>query len=220
MLARAIKLTGVLLLVCGIAIGAFLAYEFVWTNNQSSQIQQIERDSILYKWSTNTTSPFGDTDPVPAAKGETIALMYIPRLRNEVWGMPIIEGTDAEQLSGGVGHYPLTAEPGEEGNFATFGHRTTHGQPYAHIELLKTGDQVFVQTERNWFVYTLIVDAVVLPTDTWVMHSHALENARVKQDPSNHIITLITCTPRHSTKHRWVWWGQLSEVRDFEDSPL
>jgi sortase A len=106
------------------------------------------------------------------------------------------------------------------GNFVTFGHRTTHGQPYAHVELLEVGDQVFVQTEKNWFIYTLTMDGIVLPTDTWVMRSKALENARVRKSPSNRIITLITCTPRHSTKQRWVWWGQLTEVRDAGDSPL
>jgi sortase (surface protein transpeptidase) len=52
------------------------------------------------------------------------------------------------------------------------------------------------------------------------MRSKALENARVRKSPSNRIITLITCTPRHSTKQRWVWWGQLTEVRDAGDSPL
>jgi sortase A len=218
--ARAIKLTGVLFLACGIALGAFLTYEFVWTNNESAQIQKIERDAVLYKWSTNTTSPFGETERIPPVKGETIALMYIPQLRNQVWGTPVLEGVDAQQLSGGIGHYPLTADPGQVGNFVTFGHRTTHGQPYAHVELLEVGDQVFVQTEKNWFIYTLTMDGIVLPTDTWVMRSKALENARVRKSPSNRIITLITCTPRHSTKQRWVWWGQLTEVRDAGDSPL
>jgi sortase A len=215
-----VKLFGVLSLVCAVALGAFLVYQLTWTNNQSAQIQQIERDAVINLWSTNTTSPFGNALASPLRKGDVFALMYIPRLRNDVWGMPIIEGTDAEQLSGGVGHYPLTAVPGEVGNFATFGHRTTHGKPYTNIDLLETGDQVFVQTENNWFVYTLILDAIVLPTDVWVMHSNALENARVRQEPSNRIITLITCTPRHSIKQRWVWWGQLTDVRDSEDSPL
>jgi sortase A len=202
------------------ALGAFIAYEFVWTNNESAQIQQIERDAVLYKWSTNTTNPFGETYPISPLKGETIALMYIPRLRNDVWGTPVLEGVDAQQLSGGIGHYPHTAGPGEEGNFSTFGHRTTHGQPYSNIDLLRNGDQVFVRTESNWHIYTLKVDAIVLPTDVWVMHSHALENARIEQNLSDSIITLITCTPRYSTELRWVWWGDLTEVRDLEDSPL
>jgi sortase A len=218
--ARAIKLTGVLFLACGIALGAFLAYEIVWTNNESAQIQQIERDGALQEWSTNTTTPFGDSVSAPMRKGDVFALMYIPRLRSEIWGTPILEGTDAEQLSGGIGHYLLTSQPGEVGNFATFGHRTTHGQPYAHVELLQPGDQIFVRTEKNWFVYTLIVDAIVEPTDVWVMRSSALKNARVKDSFSNRIITLITCTPRHSTKQRWVWWGDLTEVREVDNSPL
>jgi sortase A len=220
MLTRAIRILGILSLACGVMLGGFLAYQYLWTNGTSAQIQQIERDETLFKWNTNTTAPFAQMEPTPHKKGETIALMYIPRLREEVWGMPVLEGTDAEQLSGGIGHYLLTAGPGEVGNFVTFGHRTTHGQPYSRIELLEVGDKVYVQTENKWFVYTLKVDTIVEPTDTWVMRSRALEHARISGITSKHLITLITCTPRHSTKQRWVWWGTLTEVRDREDSPL
>ena len=220
MYSRVFNAIGTLAIAIGIALAGFVGYEYWWTNNSSAQIQQIQRDEVLQEWSTNTTSPFGDIGYIPLQIGETFALMYIPRLRNEVWGLPVIEGTDAEQLASGIGHYPLTAQPGQVGNFVTFGHRTTHGQPYANIDLLRDGDQVFVRTESNWFIYTLKFDAIVEPTDVWVMRSRPLEHARVPQMKNKHLITLITCTPRHSIAERWVWWGDLSEVRAANDSPL
>ena len=220
MYSRVFNAIGTLAFAIGIALMGFLGYQFWWTNDTAAQIQEIQRDEVLYQWSTNTTSPFGDIGQSQLKIGETFALMYIPRLRNEVWGMPVLEGTEDKQLASGIGHYPLTALPGKVGNFSTFGHRTTHGQPYSNIDLLRNGDQVFVRTESNWYIYTLKADAIVLPTDVWVMHSHALENARVEQNLSDSIITLITCTPRYSTEQRWVWWGDLTEVRDLEDSPL
>ena len=220
MVARAIRLIGALSLVMAVALSGFLAYEYWWTNNSASQIQDIQREQFLHNVVTETTSPFGESLTTQVRKGDVFALMYIPRLREEVWGMPILEGVDDQQLANGIGHYPLTAKPGEKGNFATFGHRTTHGQPYSSIQLLETGDEIYVRTNEKWFVYELIVDTIVLPTDVWVMRSRALENSRVKHDTNGKLITLITCTPRHSTKQRWVWWGHLSEVRELEDSPL
>lgn len=220
MYSRVFNAIGTLAIAIGIALAGFVGYEYWWTNNTAAEIQEIQRDEVLHQWSTNTTSPFGDLGLIPLQIGETFALMYIPRLRNEVWGMPVIEGTEDEHLARGIGHYPLTAQPGQVGNFVTFGHRTTHGQPYSNIDLLRDGDQVFVQTESNWFVYTLKVDAIVEPTDVWVMRSRPLEHARVPQMKNKHLITLITCTPRHSIAERWVWWGDLTEVRAADDSPL
>src|SRR5699024_8437328 len=43
-------------------------------------------------------------------EGDTIGILYIPRLDREI---PIIEGTDEEELAQGVGHYAGTGFPGE-----------------------------------------------------------------------------------------------------------
>src|SRR5699024_10773987 len=41
--------------------------------------------------------------------GDTIGVLYIPRLDREI---PIVEGTDEEELAEGVGHYSDTGYPG------------------------------------------------------------------------------------------------------------
>ena len=52
----------------------------------------------------------------------------------------VVEGTGASALRAGAGHYPNTPLPGEEGNVAIAGHRTTYGKPFANLDRLKIGD--------------------------------------------------------------------------------
>lgn len=41
----------------------------------------------------------------------------------------VVEGVGTEELKRGPGHYRGTALPGQPGNFAVAGHRTTYGAP-------------------------------------------------------------------------------------------
>ena len=52
----------------------------------------------------------------------------------------VVEGTGATALRAGAGHYPNTPLPGEEGNVAIAGHRTTYGKPFANLDRLAVGD--------------------------------------------------------------------------------
>ena len=107
--------------------------------------------------------------PVPAY-GTGFALLYIPRLRDKVWGLPIHQGTSKAILAQGAGHYRGTAMPGQVGNFAIAAHRSTHDEPFANFPDLQAGDKVYVQTRTQWYVYTLSKDDPNLsPTDVWVV---------------------------------------------------
>ena len=59
--------------------------------------------------------------------------------------------------------------PGEIGNFATAGHRATHGEPLRDIDQLEKGDQVIVETSTDWFTYELGESKIVSPSDVWVI---------------------------------------------------
>ena len=45
--------------------------------------------------------------------------------------------------------------PGEVGNFAVAGHRTTNGHPFRKIDELEVGDKIFVETKDAWYTYTV-----------------------------------------------------------------
>src|SRR5699024_8297852 len=55
-------------------------------------------------------------------KDDTVGILYIPRLEREI---PIIEGTDEDELAKGDGHYTGTGCPGESKQILLSGHRDT-----------------------------------------------------------------------------------------------
>lgn len=161
-----------------------------------------------------------DFNMVAPAYGEAFARLYIPRLRDDVWGIPIIEGVKQAQLNQGVGHYPDSALPGEDGNFSLFGHRSGNGQPFAHVERLVQGDEVIVETREHWFVFTLRLDKIVSGEAFGVTSNAPLLALEVSPTNRYRVITLITCEPRWSTEKRWVWWGVLAAVHPADTPPL
>ena len=148
-----------------------------------------------------------------------IGQMYIPRLRAQVWGMPIYVGVSDGELDRGIGWFPTSAEPGMAGNFALAGHRTQAKRPFYFIEKLRKSDEVIVRTDAAWFVYRLTRQRIVTPRSTWVLDPVPDPTLRATPDAAPRLITLVTCTPRGTTRQRWIWWGSLSAVYPPESPP-
>ena len=149
-------------------------------------------------------------------EGNAFGLIYVPRLRSKVWAHPLRAGIEPEQLDTGIGHFPHSVMPGEIGNFAIAGHRSTHGEPFAFIDELKAGDQVIIRTAASWFVYSLTEDRIVKPEDVWVVDPVP---GKAGQAPVKALLTIVTCEPRWGSSSRWIWWGELVEVRPIADPP-
>ena len=130
------------------------------------------------------------TVPAPAL-GQPVGELGIPKI-----GLldTIVEGVGEAQLQQGPGHYPGTALPGETGNVAIAGHRTTYAHPFYNLDALSPGDSVYVLTTRGLFHYTVNGTQVVAPTDVAVLDS----------TPGAATLTLTTCNPRYSAATRLV----------------
>ena len=114
----------------------------------------------------------------------------------------MIEGVDVDDLRQGAGHYPATPLPGQEGNSAIAGHRTTYGAPFGDLDQLAKGDKITLQTVQGTFTY-VIDDApfAVDPNDSEVLLP--------QPDPtrSGHYratLTLTTCNPKFSAAQRLI----------------
>lgn len=125
--------------------------------------------------------------PVGAAVGQ----LWIPRI-----GISdtIVQGVGDAQLEQGPGHYPGTALPGEVGNVAIAGHRTTYAHPFYNLDALASGDEIYVLTTQGYFRYTVTGSQVVSPDDTSVLDA----------TPGEATLTLTTCNPRYSAAQRLV----------------
>ena len=97
------------------------------------------------------------------------------------------------QLQAGPGHYPSTPLPGQAGNAAIAGHRTTYLHPFYNLNELVPGDPITVETVQGIFLYDVTSSMAVLPTDVAVV------------DPTpTPTLTLTTCNPRYSASQRLV----------------
>ena len=78
----------------------------------------------------------------------------------------VVNGVNREDLRKGPGHYPDTPLPGQEGNSAIAGHRTTYGAPFGDLDQLSEGDLIQVRTLQGSFEYRVSeqLDRALRPT--------------------------------------------------------
>lgn len=111
--------------------------------------------------------------------GVVIGVIEIPRLNKE---LPIIEGTEDEQLGKGVGHFTGSKYPDQGGQIVLSGHRDT---VFTNLDELEDGDEITVKMPYGTFTYNLQKTYIVDADDVTVI------------DPSINEETLVlsTCFP-------------------------
>lgn len=142
-------------------------------------------DPVIRPSSANPPAPEKSVrDVVPAF------IITIPRIGLRA---VVVEGTTLADLRRGPGHYPGTALPGEVGNVAIAGHRTTYGAWFRHLDRLKPGDAILLSTKGRVFRYAVEGEQVVGPAETGPVL------------PTDYAaLTLTTCTPPGSATMRLV----------------
>ncbi len=213
MLRRVVGWTGELLITVGALLLLFAAWQLWWTDvvadRASAQVVAQLRDDFARP----TGGPGAGTPAATNLPDGAFALMYVPRLGDD-WVRPVLQGTDPTVLAAGVGHYTGSAEPGEVGNFAVAGHRTTHGRPFHDIDRLREGDRVVVETAEHVYVYAVTGHEIVAPSDVGVI-------APVPDDPTARptvaVLTMTSCHPRYSAAQRYVVHARLTQTLDPAD---
>ena len=128
-------LSGFSIVTAVVAIG-MLAYPLS-TNYMQDRLQ---RSSPSSSAAPRTRPP---TQSGHTPEGDALTRLVIPALKVDT---VVVEGTGASALRAGAGHYPNTPLPGEEGNVAIAGHRTTYGKPFANLDRLAVGEQIVLET--------------------------------------------------------------------------
>jgi sortase A len=176
----------------------FVAWQLVWTD----VVADAEMDQEVASLQASFADP-ASTD-VPSLRdvkfGQAFAIVRIPQFGLK-YARPLYEGTTRDVLMHGIGHYATTALPGEVGNFAVAGHRTTYGKPFNRIDELRTGDVVIVETRETWFVYRVSSTEVVAPSRSDVL-------LPVPGQPGapagEELLTMTSCHPEFSSRERYV----------------
>lgn len=191
---RALSVLTILMAFAGVAL---LMYPFVtdfWANQRQGTL----------------TKQFATKQVVEAYKkrqikvGGALTRLKIPKLSgcSACPGIDVIvvEGITGNALRAGAGHYPTTPLPGERGNVSIAGHRTGFGEPFRHIDKLRKGDLVIMETPVGRYTYE-----VLAPFDNhknpWVTHAR---DFTVIAPTADAVLTLTTCDPPHTSKNRLI----------------
>ena len=199
---------GVLLLVVGLCCLGWVAYQYLGTNLVAQRAYRTEAKTLRATWLEQRKSDPQGTSHLSPGRGEAIGLLRIPALGSG-YEVPILSGTSSDVVAKGVGHYASTALPGQIGNFAIAGFRVTHGQPFARLLELASGDEIIVETRDA--IYTYVLDEpprqlTVEDTDTWVI---APVPGKPELKPDQPLITLTTCPDVFHSSRRSVGFGHL-----------
>ena len=208
-----IRAVGRVLITVGLLILLFVAYQLwgtgIWEARAQSDLEgKFERD-LARSQATTTTAPTTTTTtpppapPVPLA-GEPVAVIRIDKIGVD---KVVVEGTGVPELRKGPGHYEGSPLPGQRGNAAIAGHRTTYGAPFGDLDQLsgptstKDGDTISVRTLTGTWVYKLSRDPfVVSPNQTEVLDPV----------PGQATLTLTTCNPKYSASERLIVQAELT----------
>lgn len=137
--------------------------------------------------------------------GEAFGIITIPRFGDD-FAAPLLESTDADTLTRGVGHYSSTASPCAVGNFSLAGHRTTYGRPFYDIDRLNRGDKIVIETTSGSCIYQVDSHQIVEPAAVEVL---APVPNRPSVKPTQAWLTMTACHPKYSAAKRYVVFAKL-----------
>jgi sortase A len=187
---------GAILTGAGVLILLFVAYQLwgtgLYTSRQQDSLRSQFKQKAHVEAGPSTTSTTLDPNhlPPPPPTGNAVASIRIPKIGVD---KIVVQGVGEADLRKGPGHYPETPLPGEQGNAAIAGHRTTYGAPFNRLDELSPGDEVLVTTVKGSFTYKVTTTHVVKPNQTEVLNPTPTPT-----------LTLTTCNPKYSAKERLI----------------
>ena len=201
-----------MLITIGVLLLLFVSWQLWWTDVTANREQAGTIRSLEQDFGDSQHGGLAGDQALATLKdmpfGEAFAIVRIPRFGAD-YARPVIEGSDRSILKKGVGHYPGTAMPGQVGNFAVSGHRTTYGRPFHNIDRLRTGDVIVVETKTNYVVYAVDRHVLVRP---WQVEVIAPVPEHPGTKPTAALMTMTSCHPKFSATQRYVTFSHLVKV--------
>ncbi len=201
---RVLGALGLALVIAGLAVLGYVAWQYWGTTWLAKKEHESLRTTIVQDWDRG--------DDATEIKGE--GLLRVPRFGDD-YEVPILLGFDDPTFAKGIGMYPEGAKPGEVGNLVLAAHRVTHGEPFRHFFDLKAGDDIIVETRTEIFTYRLRDNGDATRVDfrtTWPLQPVPSPDA-AGVEPTEKLVTLLTCSELFHTDDRSVAVGELVDVQ-------
>jgi sortase A len=199
---RTLSALALVLCLGGAAMFAYPLFTDLYANNvlQQALEDKFSSDDFEQRYVTRTVK-----------QGDPLTRVVIPKLGvNAV----VVEGTSAAALRAGAGHYPNTPLPGERGNVAIAGHRTTYGKPFNRLDELVAGDKIRLETPLATYHYVVVphpdeVDGQCPNGACWVTFPTDWSVVGTSTDA---LLTLTTCHPKGSAAQRLILRAALEKT--------
>jgi len=210
-IVRIIGIIGRVFVLAGVMLLFFTAY-LLWGTGVYTHRQQAKGKTALQANPLVSASQVagGKIPPARPARplplGSPLFIIKIPKIALET---AVVEGVGRDQLKKGPGHFPActqvpsgsdtdcvqqTVYPGEHGNVAISGHRTTYGAPFFNLQQVDVGDVVDIVSGPARYRYRVRGQQIVDPTTGY----------NVVLDHGRDELTLTTCNPRFSASQRLI----------------
>jgi sortase A len=220
---------GELSITAGVLIFLFLFWQ-LWFNDlvvraeQNTAAEDFAQSLIDAGGENPTPAPSDEpVDPGAPPSGSTagdaeeFGVLTIPRFGDDYHAKIAGGVTRPRTLNPiGIGHYLTTQAPGEVGNFAVAGHRTTYGKPLNQIANLRVGDAIVVQTAEGWYTYRFRTLEYVTPSASDVLNPVPQADGI---EATDRIITLTSCSPMYSAAERIIAYGVFESFTPITDAP-
>ncbi|MGM7636658.1 class D sortase [Bacillus sp. Hm123] len=165
-----------LFLGAGIIFIGIFTYQFLQSEKlQNESMQEAEARIAEYKELPSTQAA---VDTFKVKENEAFSTLEIPKLDKEI---PVIEGTDADSLSRGIGHLSQSVHPGQGEQIVLSGHRDTVFREFNQIEI---GDTFTVHMPYGSYSYVIKQTEIVDEDDTSVIREMGEE-----------VLVVTTCYP-------------------------
>ena len=197
-ISRLIDFLGRTMIVAGLLLLSFVAYQLWGTGIVESRSQ------------TAIAKQFVKPQPIQPQLGGLVGRITIPSIGVSKY---VVAGVRLKDLERGPGLFPGSPMPGQKGNVAIAGHRTTFGAPFSRIDELRGNERIVLESKDGTFTYIVNGEPkIVLATDTAVAKT---------TNPDIATITLVSCYPKWTSTKRIVVVATLdSTVLPLPATPL
>lgn len=183
---RILDIVGRAMIAAGLLLLSFVGYQLWGTGVAEGRAQ------------SRLQEQYRSQAPAVPEYGDVVGRLRIPSIEVDKY---VVAGTSYESLERGPGLFVGSPLPGQKGNLAIAGHRTTYGAPFSRIDEIAEGDEIVVETREG--THTYVVEGaprVVAATDVDVVRT---------TDPDRAIVTLLSCHPKWTSKNRIIVVGVL-----------
>jgi len=204
------RTTGLILMILGASLLLWPAAQYVYAQYHQNRLMEEFAESstpqptmeLPGESASDEGTVASDRDERPLAaqyrvEVETYDLEndgpFVIRIETLGIELPLVYGVEPEDLSVAPGFYPQGVGPGEKGNMAIAGHRTTYGAPFRHLNDLNDDDHIVVASSEAEYVYAV--------EEVFVVDRYAWEVIDPTPEPK---LTLTTCHPVGSAEERLV----------------